>query len=66
MEAYPILERERLKTELSVLYLRPDMNCLKYITDLTDILFDISLQSVFSELLKLYKILIKKKDDFQF
>ena len=58
VEAYPMLDEIKLKTELTVLYGRDDMCSNKKIADLPSFLFDNNLKSAFSETVKLLKILL--------
>ena len=58
IEFYPHLSKEKLKTELTVFYERDDLNKFAKLTDLIKRIYDLDLQLVFSELLKLLKILV--------
>ncbi len=57
-EAYPMLDRLTLKTELSVLYGRDDICSNDKLTDLLSVLIDNNLETAFSETVKLAKIVI--------
>ncbi|XP_045595761.2 zinc finger MYM-type protein 1-like [Procambarus clarkii] len=56
--AYPMLEKDKLRTELSVLYTREDLYKSENLIDLLEIMNNNHLQSTFSETVKLLKILI--------
>lgn len=58
VEAYPMLGKEKLRTELTVLYTREDLCKSQNLIDLLKIINDNNLQSAFSETVKLLKILI--------
>ena len=56
--AYPMLVKDKLRTELSVLYSRADFCKSEKLIDLLEMINDNNLQSTFSETVKLLKILI--------
>ena len=56
--AYPMLEKDKLRTELSVLYTREDLWKSESLIDLLDMINNNNLQAVFSNTIKLLKILI--------
>ena len=58
MTAYPELDKSKLKTELSVLYERKDMWAFTNVVALSKTIAQDSLHQVFSETLKLLKILV--------
>jgi len=58
VKAYPMLVADKLKTELTVLYKRRDLWLSEKLTDILHTMIDNNLQSTFSEVVKLLKILI--------
>lgn len=58
VDAYPMLDREKLGTELAVLYARTDIYQTKKLIDLLRFFNENHLQTTFSETVKLIKILI--------
>ena len=56
--AYPVLDRGRLKTELSLIYENEDFRSGMSVTSLLKFITDNKLQEVFSETVKLTRILI--------
>ena len=58
VKAYPTLVADKLKTELTVLYKRRDLWISEKLTDMLHAMIDNNLQSTFSEVVKLLKILI--------
>ena len=56
--AYPVLDGEKLKTELAVLYARPDLSTSNKLTDLLQLINENNLGSTFSETVKLLQILV--------
>lgn len=56
--AYPMLEKDKLRTELTVLYTRKDLCKSENLIDLLEMMNDNHLQSTFSDTVKLLKILI--------
>ena len=58
MTAYPGLDKSKLKTELSVLYERKDMWAFTNVVALSKTIVQDNLHQVFSETLKLLKILV--------
>ena len=55
---YPFLDKEKLKTELSIFYSRSDLNKFKNITELINQITSAQLHTAFSKLLKLLKIIV--------
>ena len=58
VNAYPMLNKDKLQSELSVLYERKDIHFSNKLTDLLQLIHKTNLQSVFSETVKLLNILI--------
>ena len=58
VRSYPMLDKEKLRSELSVLYSRPDICTTENIVAFLKILIENELHSTFSETIKLIKILI--------
>ncbi|GAB1607525.1 Hypothetical predicted protein [Argonauta hians] len=58
VDAYPMLDKEKLGNELSVLYTRSDIYHTEKLTDLLRFFYDKHLQSTFCETVKLIKILL--------
>ena len=59
MKAYPMLDREKLKTELILLYSQRDLYPSNKLVDwISSLLSDMLRQDVFPELLKLLKIVL--------
>ena len=58
VHAYPMLEKDKLKTELTVLYPRKNLRKSENLINLLEMMNDNYLQSKFSETVKLLKILI--------
>ncbi|KAG0729553.1 Zinc finger MYM-type protein 1 [Chionoecetes opilio] len=56
--AYPMLEKDRLRTELGVLYAREDLFQSESLIDLLELMNDNMMQATFSVTVKLVKILI--------
>lgn len=56
--AYPMLEKDKLKSELAILYVRDDLCRSEKVTDLLEIIKSNNLQTIFTETVKLLKLLI--------
>ncbi|XP_068201170.1 zinc finger MYM-type protein 1 isoform X1 [Palaemon carinicauda] len=57
-EAYPMIDKEKLETELKVFYSRSDINEYYKLSELLKFILENNLDNVFSEITKLIKILL--------